>query len=139
MKLRNDLANLCSNRFRICHAGPVRIDAFEKRARHGLTFQQFEIFFSRAASRGTAYALALVHTQTGGRDFRVRLSEKRIVTACLQNGQTGRIERKVAVRKEKWRGVPNQPRGAPWFYESQLLRETIGVTGRRECFARQNG
>ena len=139
MKLRNDLANLCSNRFRICDARPIRIDAFEKRARHGLTFQQFEVFFSRAASRGTAYALALVHAQTGRRDFRVRLSEKRIVTARFQNGQTRWIERKVPVRKEKWRRVPNQSRRLPWLHESQLLWKTIWITGSREGFSRENG
>ena len=139
MKLRKSLAHLCSSRFRIRDARPARIDAFEKRARHGLTFQQFEIFFSRAASRGTAYALALVHAQTGRRNFRVRLSEKRTVTARFQNGQTRWIERKVPVRKEKWRSVPNQPRGAPWFYESQLLWKTTWVTRSREGFPRQNG
>src|SRR6266566_4679128 len=94
MELRNDLTNLCGNRFRIRDARPTRIDPFKKRIRHRLTFQQFEIFFSRSASRRAAHALAFVHTETGGRDFRVRFSEKRIVTARFQNGQTRWIERK---------------------------------------------
>src|SRR6266545_2278480 len=127
MKLRKNLTNFCGDRFRIRDARPSRIDAFEKRARHRLTFQRFEIFFSRSASRWTAHALALMHAQTGGGDFRVCFSEKRTVPARFQNSQTCRIERKVAIGKEKWRRVPNQPRRGPRFYESQLIWETIWV------------
>src|SRR6266480_4825296 len=127
-EVRNDLTNLCSNRFRIRNARPSRIDPLEKGACHRLTFQQFEIFFSRSASWRTAYALALMHAQTGCRNLSVSFAEKRIVTARFQNDQTRRIKRKVAVRKEKWRRVPNQSRRAPGFHESQLLRKTIWVT-----------
>ena len=81
------------NRFRIRDARPARIDAFEKRSRHGLTFQQFEIFFSRSASWRAAHSLALVHAQTGRRDFRVRFPEKRIITARFQNA-SGPLDRR---------------------------------------------
>ena len=80
-----------------------------------------------------------MHAQAGRSDFRVRFAEKRIVPARFQNGQTSWIERKVSVRKEKWRRVPNEPRRAPRLYESQLLWKTIWVTGGRKCFPRQNG
>ena len=129
---------MCGNGFGIRNARPASVDAFEKRARHRLAFQRFEIFFSRSASRRAADALALVHTDTGRRDFRVRFAEKRIVTAGFQNGQAGRVEWKIPVRKEKGRRVPNQPRRLPRLHESQLLRETIRVGGGCECFARQN-
>ena len=85
MELRNNLTNFCSNRFRIGDARPGRIDAFEERARHRLTFQRFEIFLSHSASRRAANALAFVHAQTGCCDFCVRLPEKRIVTTRFQN------------------------------------------------------
>ena len=49
------------------------------------------------APRRAADALALVHAQTGCRDFRVRFPKKRIITARLQNTQTGRIEREIPV------------------------------------------
>src|SRR4029077_275630 len=42
------------------------------------------------------------------------------------------------VRKEKWRRVPNQPRRAPRFHESQLLWRTLRVDRGRERFLRQN-
>src|SRR5919198_464107 len=119
-------------------ARPARIDPFEKRARHRRTFQGFEIFFSRSASWRTAHALAFMHAQTGGRDFRVRFPEQRIVTARFQNSQTCWIERKVPVRKEKWRCVPNEPGRLPRFYESQLVWKSFWVSSGRECFSRQN-
>src|SRR5262249_7905683 len=110
--------NFCGDRLRIRNSGPGRIDSVEKRARHGLTFQRFEIFFSRSASRRAADALALVPSLTSRGNFCVSLAQKRIVTPRFQNGQTRWIEGKVAVRKEKRRRVPNQPRGLPRFHES---------------------
>src|SRR5262249_16683299 len=76
---------------------------------HRLTFQRLEIFFSRSASRRAADALALVHAETSRRNFGVRFSQKRIVTARFQNSPTRWIERKVAVLKQKSKPVPNQP------------------------------
>src|SRR5262245_12856452 len=131
--------NFCSDRFRIRDSRPVRINSVEKRACHRLTFQRLEIFFSRSASRRAADALALVHAETSRRNFGVRFSQKRIVTARFQNSQTRWIERKVAVLKEKWRRVPNQPRRLPRFYESQLLWKTLWIASGRECFLRQKG
>src|SRR4029077_20235114 len=101
---------------------------------HCLTSNCFKIFLSRPPSGGAADTLALVHTDTGRRDFRVRFSKKRIVTARFYGRKTGRIEWKVAVRKEKRRRVPNQPRRLPRLHESQLLRKTLWVGCCRKCF-----
>src|SRR5215467_12762025 len=109
--------NLCGNGFGIRNARPSRVDPFDERARHRLTLQWFEIFFSRAASRRTTDTLALVHTQTGCRDFSVCFPQKRVVAAGFENGQPGWIEWEVAIRKEERRRIPNQPRRLPRLHE----------------------
>src|SRR5262249_5311130 len=81
IELRSDLTNFSSNGLGIRDARPARVDAFEKRTRHRLTFQRFEIFLSLPPPWQATDALALVHAYTGGRAFRVRFAEKRIVTA----------------------------------------------------------
>jgi len=59
-----------------------------------------------------------MHAQTGGRYFRVGLPEKRVVTTGFKRRETRRIEWQVPIGKEKWRCIPNEPRRAPWFYET---------------------
>ena len=63
--------------------------------------EQFEILRPLAALDIDAEALALVHRPAGGIDFRVGLSEQRLIAAGFDRDQTRRIEGNVARAKEE--------------------------------------
>src|SRR5437763_6810145 len=109
---------------------PRRIDAIEQSVCHRRPGQQFKILLAFAAAWRTAYALALVHAQTGRGNLGKCFAEQWRESACFQTGQASRIESLVPILEEKWRCVPNQSGRLPRFYPRQLLRKPLRIRRR---------
>src|SRR2546423_4467033 len=125
-RLRENLPD----RFSAADASPRQINAVEEVFRRRLALDVREVVERRAASRGRALSLTLVHRAALGGDLRVGLAEQRVVCADINAQEFVGVLRLLAGAEVE--GVPDEALWLPHFDVLELFGEARGVCCRVE-------
>ena len=116
---------------------PREVNAVEDVLRRRLALDVREVVERRAAARGRALALALVHGAALGGDLGVGLAERGVVFAHVNAQELVGVLRLLAGAEVE--GVPEQALRLPNLDVLELFGEARGVARRVEGFAGEDG